>query len=98
MLRAGVGLAALALAVPAMAQTQPQTQPAGESVTPGPEAVAKPDSLPDNAITVTGSRLRRDTYSSVEPVTVITKEEITLSGFNGSVDALPSNEVTQGAA
>lgn len=101
MLRAGAGLAALTLAIPAMAQTQPQTPPSDttdEAVTPPPTTTAEPDGQPDNAITVTGSRLRRDTYSSVEPVTVITKEEITLSGFNGSVDALQSSEVTQGAA
>jgi outer membrane cobalamin receptor len=101
MLRAGVGLAALTLAVPAMAQTQPQTPPTDETeatVTPAPETVTEPNGQADSAITVTGSRLRRDTYSSVEPVTVITKEEITLSGFNGSVDALQSSGVTQGAA
>lgn len=49
-------------------------------------------------ITVTGSRIRRDVYSSIEPVRVISNEEVTLSGFNGTVDALQSNEVTQGAA
>ncbi len=101
MLRSGVGLAALALAVPGMAQNQPQTPPADqneETVSSEQTTVAEPEGKPDNAITVTGSRLRRDNFSSVEPVTVITKEEITLSGFNGSVDALQSNEVTQGAA
>ncbi|MFM7349893.1 MAG: TonB-dependent receptor domain-containing protein [Erythrobacter sp.] len=106
-LRAGVGLAALALALPAAAQSQnapeqqsPPTEQ-GTSASPAPATVTttEPDGAPaGEPITVTGSRLRRDTYSSIEPVTVITKEEVTLSGFNGSVDALQSNEVTQGAA
>lgn len=108
-LRAGVGLAALALAFPATAQSQTQNAPEqqspptsqGTSTSPAPQTVTvtEPDGAPaGEPITVTGSRLRRDNYSSVEPVTVITKEEVTLSGFNGSVDALQSNEVTQGAA
>lgn len=100
-LRAGVGLAALALAFPAMAQTQPQTPSDEETAaeTDTQAVVSEPDGAPaGEAITVTGSRLRRDEFSSIEPVTVITKEEVTLSGFNGSVDALQSNEVTQGAA
>jgi outer membrane receptor protein involved in Fe transport len=108
-LRAGVGLAALVLAFPAAAQSQTQSETErqsppvnqGTNTSPPPSTVTvtEPDGAPaGEPITVTGSRLRRDTYSSIEPVTVINKEEITLSGFNGSVDALQSNEVTQGAA
>ena len=49
-------------------------------------------------IVVTGSRVRRDEYSAIEPVTVVTAEEITQSGFNSASDALQSSEVTQGSA
>ena len=48
-------------------------------------------------IVVTGSRIRRDTFSTIEPITVIGKEEITQSGFNSAADALQSAEVTAGA-
>ncbi|WP_337190512.1 TonB-dependent receptor plug domain-containing protein [Tsuneonella aeria] len=49
------------------------------------------------AIVVTGSRIRRDEYSTVEPITVVTADEITQAGFNSATDALQSTEVTAGA-
>ncbi|NJC06387.1 outer membrane receptor protein involved in Fe transport [Sphingomonas kaistensis] len=52
----------------------------------------------DGEIVVTGSRIRRDEYSTVEPITVITAQEITQSGFNSATDALQSGAVTQGAS
>ena len=52
----------------------------------------------DSTIVVTGSRIRRDEFSTVEPITVITSAEITQSGFNSSTDALQSGAVTQGAS
>ncbi|HLL59614.1 MAG TPA: TonB-dependent receptor plug domain-containing protein, partial [Allosphingosinicella sp.] len=48
-------------------------------------------------IVVTGSRIRRDTFSTLEPITVITSQEITQSGFNSATDALQSTGVTAGA-
>lgn len=51
----------------------------------------------DGTITVTGSRLRRDEFSTIEPITVVTAEEITQAGFNSAGDALQSNSVTAGA-
>ncbi|APZ98311.1 TonB-dependent receptor [Sphingopyxis sp. QXT-31] len=48
-------------------------------------------------IVVTGSRIRRDEYNAIEPITVVTAEEITQSGFNSATDALQSAEVTAGA-
>ncbi|WP_344706616.1 TonB-dependent receptor domain-containing protein [Sphingomonas swuensis] len=49
-------------------------------------------------VVVTGSRIRRDEFSTTEPLTVITAEEITQSGFNSATDALQSAAVTQGAS
>ncbi|AXK73314.1 TonB-dependent receptor [Lysobacter sp. TY2-98] len=56
----------------------------------------KPKEL-DN-IVVTGSRIVRDTYNSVSPVQVITREETTLAGFNSTTGVLQSTGVTGGAA
>ena len=56
------------------------------------------DSNEKGDIVVTGSRVRRDEYSAIEPVTVVTANEITQSGFNSASDALQSTEVTQGSA
>lgn len=51
-----------------------------------------------NNIVVTGSRLRRpNQFNGLEPLTVVTKGEITQNGFNSVTDALQSSEVTAGA-
>ena len=39
-------------------------------------------------ITVTGSRIRRDTFNSISPIQVITREETMLSGFNSTTAVL----------
>lgn len=49
------------------------------------------------AVVITGSRIRRDEYSTIEPITVVTKDEITQSGFASAADALQSAEVTAGS-
>ena len=47
-------------------------------------------------VTVTGSRIQRDTFNSVSPVQIITREEITLAGFNSATSVLQSTAVTAG--
>ena len=62
--------------------------------------VSVPDSeleSDDGAIVVTGSRIRRDEFSSIEPISIITADEITQSGFNSATDALQSLAVTAGS-
>ena len=63
-----------------------QGQPAGATADPG------------DTITVTGSRLRRDAFNSVSPVTLITREEVTAAGFTSATDALQGTAVTNGGA
>lgn len=107
-----VSLAALAMAgfaSPAAAQTE-QNVPDQALQTPecpdqdsdgvcdAPTTLTSADGQPSTGeIVVTGSRIRRDEYSTIEPITVITSEEITQSGFNSAGDALQSAEVTAGA-
>lgn len=52
----------------------------------------------EGAIVVTGSRIRRNEFTTAEPLTVVSKEEITQAGFNSATDALQSNAVTAGSA
>ena len=93
------------LASPAFAQdaAEPPVCAAGqtENCTPAEAAPAAPADVAsagtDDAIVVTGSRIRRDEFTTAEPLTVITAEEITQAGFNSATDALQSNAVTQGA-
>jgi len=51
-----------------------------------------------DAITVTGSRIARDTFSSTSPVLVITRDEATMSGFNSTTDVLQGTGVTAGGS
>ena len=82
------GIAALAISTPGFAQdTDDETAVAEAEATPAA----------NNAIVVTGSRIRRDEFSVAEPITVVTAEEVTQSGFNSISDALQSNAVAQGA-
>lgn len=49
------------------------------------------------AITVTGSRITRDTFNSVSPIQVINRDESTAAGFNSTAAVLQSNAVTGGS-
>ena len=50
----------------------------------------------DGKIVVTGSRIKRDNYSSTSPVQIITNEETTLAGFTSTAETLQSTGVTGG--
>ena len=49
-------------------------------------------------ITVTGSRIVRDTFNSTSPVLVITRDETMMSGFNSTTAALQGTGVTAGGS
>src|SRR5207342_2163236 len=69
-----------ALLLTANAQETTETKPAVAQ--PTSAASEKKDEATElGAITVTGSRIARDTFNSVSPVQVITREESTLAGF-----------------
>lgn len=100
-----VGLVALALTTPAFAQSAGENPPDcpdenddgrcdSEVTLSNADQSARTD---DDTIVVTGSRIRRDEFSTTEPLTVITKDEVTQSGFNSAVDALQSTAATAGA-
>ncbi len=104
-LRAGSALSVCAVmgagalfAAPAYAQTT--ECPAGQTVNADGACETTPADAKErsNEIVVTGSRIRRDEFSSAEPVTIITKDEITQAGFNSVTDSLQSTAVTQGSA
>ena len=48
-------------------------------------------------MTVTGSRIARDTFNSVSPVQVINRDETTVAGFNSTAAVLQGNAVTGGS-
>lgn len=94
---AGAGIAALSLAAiasPAYAQDASEDDLASPAEAEVQEA---PTATEAETIVVTGSRIRRDEYSTIEPITVVTADEITQSGFASAADALQSAEVTAGS-
>ncbi len=97
-LLSATALASAAFALPgiAAAQTSTTTTPAEAEIAEqaSDDQVAAEE---EGAIVVTGSRIRRDTFSTIEPITVVTAEEITQGGFNSAADALQSSAVTAGA-
>jgi iron complex outermembrane receptor protein len=76
------------------------TQVPGDAVNPQSPSAANTNvaNVASGDITVTGSRIRRDEFSTTEPITVIGKDEITQAGFNSVTDALQSNAITQGTS
>ncbi|WP_324828257.1 TonB-dependent receptor domain-containing protein [Qipengyuania zhejiangensis] len=98
---ASVGLAAVAFSAPAYAQSEPVDCPDAndDGVCDDESTLSNADTsvASSNAIVVTGSRIRRDEFSTIEPITVITADEITQGGFNSSTDALQGNAVTAGS-
>ncbi len=65
------------------------------------EKATTTDSTPVQSLdrmVVTGSRISRDTFNSVSPIQVITREETTAAGFNSTAGVLQSNAVTGGAS
>jgi iron complex outermembrane recepter protein len=102
-LRTGL-LAATALVTllggPALAVEQDQPQPAGTAEQPAsqaePAAAAEPETVPASGaqpaaaqtVVVTGSRLRRNAFSSPSPITVITTESIRQGGERDITEVL----------
>jgi len=63
------------------------------------EAAAKAKTTTNfDTVTVTGSRISKDTFNSVSPVQVVTRQESVLAGFNSTTDVLQSTAVTTGSS
>ncbi len=80
-----------AASAPVFAQDSSSTQTAEEA------AKAK-EATTFDTVTVTGSRIGKDTFNSVSPVQVVTREETLLAGFNSTTAALQSTAVTAGSS
>lgn len=95
-LLAATALASAGFAVPQIALAQTASTTTTTTTQADEEAQTSTEQSGDEVV-VTGSRIRRDNFSAVEPLTVVTKGEITQSGFASATDALQSAEVTAGA-
>ena len=76
------------------ANCPPADSPAGTAIQQG----ATTTSEAEQAITVVGSRIRRDRFNTADPVTIITRDSALDSGFNSTAETLQSTAVTGGTA
>jgi len=86
-----------ALILPLTAYAQNAAEDQTETTTEVKEQTTSSNTTTLNQVTVTGSRIAKDTFNSVSPVQVISREETTLAGFNSTASVLQSNSVTGGS-
>ena len=93
-------------AAAAPADTTPEKTTEGEQIPPssGPtnatgQAVAEtPPSATGGAIVVTGSRIRRDNFSTPANIDVLTRDDQVLAGTRSTTDTLQSGTITSGTS
>src|SRR5690606_37114627 len=91
---------AAALMLPAGVALAQDAEQDADTTAEEPEQTATSDA-PVQALdrmVVTGSRISRDTFNSVSPIQVITREETTSAGFASTSGVLQSNSVTGGSS
>ena len=71
------------------AQTQPQDQQPADQTAPGEEKVER--------VVVTGSRLKKNEFTSSAPIQIITREDSTLEGLNDTADILQASSTAAGS-
>ena len=103
------GAAALTLAVPAaaLAQSQPDSPPTPAQTEGEPGAIPTEPDAPEEAaaasanevagVVVTGSRIRRNEFTSASPITVITTDEAALEGLVDPTEILQSSTAAAGS-
>jgi iron complex outermembrane receptor protein len=84
-------IAGFAMAAPALAQTQAQPAPAQSA------ADDEEDDSSVEEVVVTGSRIRRNEFTSAAPITVITAEQAQLEGLVDTAELLQTSSVASGS-
>jgi iron complex outermembrane receptor protein len=98
-LLAGTILTSLALGLPAMAQdTPPAPATTTEKTDAAQTAPAQASTATDSQeVVVTGSRIRKNEFTSPSPVQVITSEKSSLSGMVSATEVLQGSSIAAGA-
>lgn len=84
-------IAGLAVMAPSLAWAQNQNQPAQQQEEEEEEEGRQPSGQRVDDIVVTGSRIRRNEYTSSQPIQVITAEQATLEGLADTTEILQSS-------
>ncbi|MDO9369886.1 MAG: TonB-dependent receptor [Sphingopyxis sp.] len=88
-----LGAAAFAVAI---SVSQPTLAQETTDETTGTSETTSAEDTSD-AIVVTGSRIPRSAFNSPSPITVLTRDDSTVAGFNSTSEILQSTSVTAGA-
>ncbi len=83
------------LAIPYAASAQ-DTSTGAQDTSTAAQAPAT-EETEDGDVIVTGSRIARSTFNSPSPITVLTRNDATVAGFNSTTELLQSTAVTAGA-
>lgn len=95
-IRKPIALAVFGLILAQHAAAQ-QTAPASnQPATKAEEPATTPQKL-DTVVVTSGSRIKRDAFSSPAPITIIKNEDAALAGFTSTAQVLQSTSVTDGA-
>ena len=94
---------ALTLSSPALAQPAPDDEAPADQADPAPvpgdiAPVSEVEGDTDDTITVTGSRIRRNEFTSPDPVTIVDTEMAERQGQVDTADALQSSPIAAGSA
>ncbi len=83
---------------PQKTQEGTQARPAAPTNAEGQPAATTPRTANGGAIVVTGSRIRRDTFSAPQNIDVITRDDTILAGTRSTSDVLQSASITSGTS
>lgn len=92
-----VALLAPGLASPAFAQAADCLDENNDGVCDSPADIGNSSTVTEDSIIVTGSRIARSTFNSPSPITVLTRDDSTVAGFDSASELLQSTAVTSGA-
>ncbi len=68
-----------------------------QATAPAPAEEAKPEEKKVERVVVTGSRLKKNEFTSSAPIQFITREETTLEGLNDTTDILQGSSLASGS-
>ena len=69
--------------------------PSAFAQTPAPATTATPEA---QEVVISGSRIKRDTYTSTAPLQIIRNEDSTLAGFSSTAEVMQGTAVTGGSS
>src|SRR5215813_6235940 len=89
--------ALFAACAPAFAQNTNQQQSPPQTTVDNVQPTEQPTEEKGERVVITGSRIRRDEFTSTAPIQVITAEESTLEGLVDTAEILQGSSIAEGS-